>query len=85
MHKPFKSDVPTWHTISKELDKFHSQTNLEPSSSQESVRNLYDPRDRKRNSSASTSATRVHSGISTITSCWSRTDIPSSSKATSKK
>ncbi|CAH1113834.1 unnamed protein product [Psylliodes chrysocephalus] len=83
MHKPFKSDVPTWHTISKELDKFHSQTNLEPSSSQESVRNLYDPRDRKRNSSASTSATRVHSGISTITSCWSRTDIPSSSKATS--
>ncbi|XP_056635486.1 gamma-tubulin complex component 3 homolog [Diorhabda sublineata] len=85
--KSSKDGVPAWCSVSKELGKLKSQTSLTQSNSQDSVRNFFESKDKKKGSSGShsghsgsLSATRAHSQTTTISSYWSRNDLPGSSK-----
>lgn len=85
-----------WH-LTKELDKFNTQSQIfknrsqlqlamTSSSSQESVRHIFDIREKKKYSNNSQSnLTRAQSQTTTLSSVtWSKSDIPASSKLSSK-
>nr|XP_023019797.1 gamma-tubulin complex component 3 homolog [Leptinotarsa decemlineata] len=83
--KKVKDEVLPFNLVSKELPRLKSQLGIASSNSHESVRHLYDSRDKKKvnNNSHSTAlaATRVHSQSTTVSSmCWSKNDIPTSSR-----
>lgn len=63
-----------------------SQPLIAKSNSQDSIKNLFDSRDKKKYSTnCQPLATRVHSQSTTISSVtWSRNDIPTSSKLSSR-
>lgn len=88
--------MPVWH-LAKELDKFNTQSQLfrnksqlqlaiTSSSSQESIKHIFDVREKKKYINNSQSiVTRAHSQATTLSSAtWSKSDIPTSSKLSSK-
>ncbi|XP_072391164.1 gamma-tubulin complex component 3 homolog [Diabrotica undecimpunctata] len=84
------SEVASWSSISKDLERIKSHISLTPSNSQESAKHFSDIQDRKKYSNGSHSdhfsslaITRAHSQTTTISSHWSKNDIPSSSKVIS--
>lgn len=83
-----KDEVLSWKAVSKEFGKFKtiSQPLIAKSNSQDSIKNLFDSRDkRKYSTNCQSLATRVHSQSTTISSVtWSRNDIPTSSKLSSR-
>lgn len=83
-HLSVREEVRPWNTVSKDFGKIKQfpQSCVSNSNSQESVRNLFDSRDRKNFNTISHSlATRVNSQSTTISSVtWSKNDIPTSSK-----
>lgn len=87
--KSTKDEVPSWNMATKEFGKFKvfPQPCITNSNSQDSVRHLFDSRDKKKfNPNCQSLASRVQSQSTTISSVtWSRNDIPTSSKLSGNK
>lgn len=88
--KSSKDEVLSWKTVSKEFGKYKpiQQDCIPTSNSQDSIKNLFDSRDKHKHKYSPichSLATRVHSQSTTISSVtWSRNDIPTSSKLSSE-
>ncbi|CAH1117505.1 unnamed protein product [Phaedon cochleariae] len=85
--KQSKDELSSWDTVSKELMKLRPHFGVSTSNSQDSVRHLFDSREKRANNnshSTALAATRVQSQTTTISSItWSKNDIPTSSKLSS--